>query len=67
MNKEKVCHYWAGDMMGGEYKSIMKKVTKSDIGGGGGSKIWHFRGEVIFEWPLMAKLLQKAKKVISDI
>ena len=31
---------------------IIKKVTKGDIGGGG-SKIWHFRGGVIFEWSLM--------------
>ena len=30
--KEKVCHYLPGDM-GGE--GVMKKVTKSDIGGRG--------------------------------
>ena len=29
----------------------MKKVTKSDIGGGG-FKIWHFCTDIIFEWPL---------------
>ena len=29
----------------------MKKVSNGDIGGGG-SKIWHFYGDVIFEWPL---------------
>ena len=28
----------------------MKKVSNRDIGGG--SKILHFRGDVIFEWPL---------------
>ena len=30
--KEKVCHYLPGDLGGG---AIMKKVTNSDIGGGG--------------------------------
>ena len=29
----------------------MKKVTNNSMGGGG-SKIWHFRGDVIFEWSL---------------
>ena len=29
----------------------MKKVTNCDIGGGG-SKAWHFHGDVIFEWAL---------------
>ena len=35
----------------------MKKVTSGDIGTGW-SKIWYFRGDVIFEWPQykMAKL-----------
>lgn len=31
---------------------MMKKVTNGDIGVGG-SKIWYFRGDVIFEWPLI--------------
>ena len=31
---------------------IMKKVTNGDIVGRG-SKIWHFHGGVIFEWPLI--------------
>ena len=30
---------------------MMKKVTKSDIGGGG-SKNWHFLSCIIFECPL---------------
>ena len=42
--KENVCHYLSGDMAGG---GIMKKVTNGDIGGKG-SKIWHFRGDVIY-------------------
>ena len=46
MIKEKVCHYLPGEM-GGE--GIMKKVTN---GGKGGPKIWHFRGDAIFEWSL---------------
>ena len=42
--KKTFCHYLPGDMEGG---GIMKKVTNGD----GGSKIWHFRGDVIFEAP----------------
>ena len=34
--------------MGGGGGGIMKKVTNGAIGGRG-SKIWHFRGDVIFE------------------
>ena len=30
----------------------MKRVTIGDIGRGGGAKIWHFCGDVIFEWSL---------------
>ena len=45
--KEKSCHCLPCDI--GE-EGIMKRVTKSDIVGKG-SKIWHFRGDVIFEWP----------------
>ena len=42
--KKTFCHYLPGDMEGG---GIMKKVTNGD----GGSRIWHFRGDVIFEAP----------------
>ena len=42
--KKTFCHYLPGDMEGG---GIMKKVTHGD----GGSRIWHFRGDVIFEAP----------------
>ena len=30
---------------------MMKKVTNNGMGGGE-SKIWHFHGDVIFEWSL---------------
>ena len=50
MIKEKVCHYLPGYIGGG---GMMKKVTNGDIEGGG-YKIWHFCGDVIFEWPLTA-------------
>ena len=42
---ENVCHYLPGDM-----RSIMKKVTNGDIGGGGQRE--HFCCDIIFEWPL---------------
>ena len=56
MIKDKVCYYLPGDMGG-----TMKKVTNNDIGEeGGGAKIWHFCGEVIFEW-LLKELLATIK------
>ena len=58
MIKEKICHYLPGDMGGGV---LMKKETNGDIGGKG-SKIWHFHGDVIFEWPL--KMLQTSHENI---
>ena len=51
---ENVCHYLPGDM-----RSIMKKVTNGDIGGGeegegegDGGQREHFCCDIIFEWPL---------------
>ena len=40
----------------------MKEVINGDKrrGGrekGGGSEIWHFRGDAIFEWPLMVEMV----------
>ena len=34
----------------------MAKVTNGDAGGGG-SKIWQFRGDIIFEWSLSKSIL----------
>ena len=47
--KEKVSHYFPGDIGGTGYNG------KSDYGdvGGGRSKIWAFWCDVIFEWPLI--------------
>ena len=56
MIKEKLYHYLPGDMGGG---GIMKKVTNGD---GWGCKIWHFCGDVIFEWPLKGKDFRKLPK-----
>ena len=65
--KEKVCHYLSGDTGAGV---IMKKVTNGDIGGRK-SKIWHFRGDIIFEWPLrhihMGPLTYVISKVVSNL
>ena len=44
--KEKICHYLPGDIGGG---GIMKNVTNSDMGAGG-SKMWEFCDDIIFEW-----------------
>ena len=41
-----ICHYLPGGTGG---RGILKRVTNGDIGGR--FKIWHFRGDVIFEWP----------------
>ena len=38
----------------------MKKVTNNDIGEAWGGKIWHFCGEVVFEW-LLKELLATIK------
>ena len=38
---------------------IMKKVTNGDVWG---CKIWHFCGDVIFEWPLEGKDFRKLPK-----
>ena len=43
--KEKICHYLPGDIGGGD---IMKNVTNSDMGAGG-SKMWEFCDDIIFE------------------
>lgn len=51
--KKKLCHYLPGDM---ERRGIMAKVTNGDAGVGG-SKIWQFRGDIIFEWPLSKSIL----------
>ena len=40
--------------------AIMKKVGNDDIGRGG-SKIWHFCVDIIFEWPLAKKVKGKNK------
>ena len=47
--KERVCYSLPGDIEG---EGIMKKVTNGNIGAEGGPKIWHFCGDIIFEWPL---------------
>ena len=45
LDQRKIFHYLPGDMGGG---FIMKKVTNGDVGERG-SKIWHFRGDVLNE------------------
>ena len=51
-------------------KGYNEKSDNGDIGGGG-SKIWHFRGDIIFEWPLKEILtcfqLQIVFKTISTL
>ena len=43
----------------------MKKVTTNDSGGGV-SKIWHFRGDVIFEWSLSKNWNGKYSQELVD-
>ena len=44
----KVCHYLPGDM---RIRGYNEKVTNGNTGVGG-FKMWHFCGDIIFEWPL---------------
>ena len=44
----------------------MKKLTNGDIGGVG-SKIWHFCGDVIFEWSLMSYSSSPANKCMLKV
>ena len=44
----------------------MKKVTIGDIARGGGAKIWHFWGDVIFEWPLFLQYAPSQMLALSS-
>ena len=48
--------------------AIMKKVGNGDIGRGG-SKIWHFCVDIIFEWPLTKKVnyLKNEKSFLDEM
>ena len=44
----------------------MKKVTNRDIGGGG-SKNWHFHGDIIFDLPLINMPLEPEQYICSQL
>ena len=48
------CHSLVSDMGGG---GSNQKMTKCDMGGGGGVKNHDFRSDILFAWPLTVVIL----------